>query len=134
MGETYVWDLRNPDGGALGLEFARGASAPTDTMLVHAAPSRINVEVRTWEGELVAVGRNLMHGEVAPMTKLTISGRKVHRVNLWPEEGDIGTPVILPGGEVGVLTAWWNDDVGQEWKWSVEYANRARKPLKKPAP
>src|SRR5436305_15203463 len=93
MGETYVWELRNPDGGALGLEFARGASAPTDTMLVHAAPSRINVEVRTWEGELVAVGRNLMHGEVAPMTKLTISGHKVNRVNLWPRGGDIAPAV-----------------------------------------
>ena len=84
--------------------------------------------------DLLRILGDLTHDEVAPMTKLTISGRKVHRVNLWPEEGDIGTPVILPGGEVGVLTAWWNDDVGQEWKWSVEYANRARKPLKKPAP
>ena len=132
MAETYVWELRNPDGGALGLEFARGASAPTDTMLVHAAPSRVHVEVRTWEGELVAKGRNLTHDEVAHMTKLTISEGKVRRVNLWPEEGDIGTPVILPGGEVGILTGWWNDDVGQEWKWTVEYSNRARKPLKPP--
>src|SRR5438132_2683785 len=59
MGETYVWEMRNPDGGAFGLEFARGTSSPTDTILVHAAPSRLNVEVRTWEGEVVAKGRNL---------------------------------------------------------------------------
>jgi len=131
MGETYVWELRNPDGGALGLEFARGTSAPTDVLLVHAAPSRLNVEVRTWEGQLVAVGRNLRHEEVAPMSKLTISGDKVARENVWPTEDDVGQPVILPGGEVGILMAWWNDDVGQEWRWSVEFANRARKPLKK---
>jgi len=131
MGETYVWELRNPGGGALGLEFARGTSAPTDVLLVHAAPSRLNVEVRTWEGQLVAVGRNLRHEEVAPMSKLTISGDKVARENVWPTEDDVGQPVILPGGEVGILKAWWNDEVGQEWRWSVEFANRARKPLKK---
>ena len=90
MGETYVWELRNPDGGALGLEFARGTSAPTDVLLVHAAPSRLNVEVRTWEGDLVAVGRNLTHDEVAPMAKLSISGNKVRRENLWPTEEDVG--------------------------------------------
>ena len=131
MSKSYVWELRNPDGGAMGLEFGRGVSAPTDVILVHATPSRLNVEVRTWEGELVAVGRNLTHDEVAPMSKLTISGGKVTRENLWPEEADVGTPVLLPGGEVGILKAWWNDEVGQEWRWSVEFANRARKPLKK---
>jgi hypothetical protein len=130
MTQTYVWELRNPDGGAMGLEFARGTSSPTDVILVHAAPSRLNVEVWTWERELVAKGRNLEHDEIAPMSKLTIEGSKVVRVNLWPEEEDVGRPVILPGGEVGILKAWWNDDVGQEWHWSVEFANRARKPLK----
>jgi hypothetical protein len=130
MGETYVWEMRNPDGGALGLEFARGSSSPTTEILVHAAPSRLNVEVRSWEGELLATGRNLTHEEVAPMSKLTISGRKVRRENLWPGDEDVGRPVILPGGEVGILKAWWNDDVGQEWRWSVEFSNRARKPLK----
>ena len=131
MGESYVWELRNPDGGAMGLEFARGVSSPTNVMLVHATPSRLNVEVRTWEGELVAVGRNLTHDEVAPMSKLTISDGKVTRENLWPEEADVGSPVLLPGGEVGILQAWWNDEIGQEWRWSLEFANRARKPLKK---
>jgi hypothetical protein len=130
MTQTYVWELRNPDGGAMGLEFARGTSSSTDVILVHSAPSRLNVEVWTWERELVAKGRNLQHDEIAPMSKLTIDGGKVLRVNLWPEEEDVGRPVILPGGEVGVLTAWWNDDVGQEWRWSVEFSNRARKPLK----
>ena len=42
----------------------------------------------------------------------------------------VGMPVILPGGEVGILKAWWNDDIGQEWRWSVEFATRTRKPLK----
>ena len=130
MGETYVWELRNPDGGAMGLEFARGQSSPTDVMLVHATPTRINVEVRTWEGQLVAAGRNLKHEDVAPMARLSITDGKVTRENIWPTDEDVGMPVILPGGEVGILKAWWNDDIGQEWRWSVEFANRARKPLK----
>ena len=123
MSETYVWELRNPDGGALGLEFARGTSSPTDAILVHAAPSRLSVEVRTWEGELVAKGRNLEHDEVAPMSKLTISGSKVMRENLWPGADDVGSPVILPGGEVGILRAWWNAPDEQEWRWQVEFYN-----------
>ena len=130
MTKTYVWEMRNPDGGAFGLEFARGTSAPTDVMLTHAAPSRLSVEVRSWEGELLATGRNLTHDEVAPMSKLTLADGKVKRENVWPEQSDIGTPVILPGGEVGILKEWWNDEVGQEWRWSVEFSNRARKPLK----
>jgi hypothetical protein len=130
VGDSYTWDLRNPDGGAMGLEFARGRSAPTEVMLVHAAPERLNVEVRNQAGELVAKGRNLSHDEVAPMSKLTIDGGKAYRENVWPTDADVGSPVLLPGGEVGILKAWWNDDVGQEWRWSVEFSNRARKPLK----
>jgi hypothetical protein len=130
MGDSYTWDLRNPDGGAMGLEVARGRSAPADVMLVHAAPERLNVEVRNQAGDLVAKGRNLTHDTIAPMSKLTLADGKVSRENVWPEESDVGLPVLLPGGEVGILQAWWNDDVGQEWRWSVEFANRARKPLK----
>jgi len=129
MGDSYVWDLR-AEGGATGLEFARGRSAPTNVMLVHALPERVSVEVRDQSGDLVARGRHLWHEGVAPMSRLTIAGGKVSRENVWPEEGDVGAPVILPGGEVGILRQWWNDDVGQEWRWSVEFSNRARKPLK----
>src|SRR2546429_8065267 len=129
MSETYVWELRNPDGGAMGLEFARGASSPTDVILVHATPSRLNVEVRTWEGELVAVGRNLTHDEVAPMSKLTISGGKVTRENLCPEDGAVGTPVLLPGGEVGILKAWWNDEVGDRELRSEEHTSELQSRL-----
>ncbi|MFN2545458.1 MAG: hypothetical protein ABR600_12955 [Actinomycetota bacterium] len=130
MADSYVWDVRNPDGGAMGLEFARGRSARVDVILVHAAPSRLTVEVRNQAGVLVAKGRDLTHDAIAPMSRLTIADGKVTRENVWPEEGDVGTPVMLPGGEFGVLQRWWNDDVGQEWKWSVEFHGRSRVPLK----
>jgi hypothetical protein len=30
---------------------------------------------------------------------------------------------MLPGGEVGQLTAWWSPEDHQEWRWSVELYN-----------
>jgi hypothetical protein len=123
MADTYTWHLRNPDGASRGLEFATGASAPTDVMLAHSLPERVNVEVRDAQGSLVAKGTDLFHQTSTPMARLTIENGAVRRENLWPTDDDLGTPVILPGGEVGILTAWWNADDHSEWRWSVELSN-----------
>jgi hypothetical protein len=32
--------------------------------------------------------------------------------------------VVLPGGEVGILLAWWNAEDGSEWRWQVEFYNQ----------
>jgi hypothetical protein len=48
----------------------------------------------------------------------------VIREDRWPTDADLGAIVILPGGEAGVLTAWWNADDGSAWRWSVEFSNR----------
>jgi len=29
----------------------------------------------------------------------------------------------VPGGEVGILTAWWNAEDGSSWRWQVEFYN-----------
>ncbi|HEX9374274.1 MAG TPA: hypothetical protein VF897_24885 [Roseiflexaceae bacterium] len=58
-----------------------------------------------------------------PIARLTRRGRQVEREDIWPGAADIGHPVILPGGEVGMLTAWWNDERRQEWRWSIELYN-----------
>ena len=57
--ERYTWDLWLTDAGATGISFARGLSAPTSTMLVHAAPQTLNVEVRGGSGNLRPGGREL---------------------------------------------------------------------------
>ena len=37
----------------------------------------------------------------------------------WPDESNQGRPVILPGGEVGILQSWWNhSDVASSAGWS----------------
>ena len=61
MSKQYYWDLRNPDGAMLGLEFARGVSAPTEVMLAHALPERVDVVVRDEDGRVVASGEGLKH-------------------------------------------------------------------------
>ena|SRR5438105_3975224 len=126
MAKTYVWELRNPDGGSTGLEFARGKSAPTSRMLGHSLPERVDVEVRDEEGVLVALGRDLKHEAVTPMSRLTLRDGSITRENLWPGADDIELPVILPGGEVGILKRWWNAEDEKEWRWTVEFHNSIR--------
>ncbi|NJN94340.1 MAG: hypothetical protein HC875_09740 [Anaerolineales bacterium] len=77
------------------MPFARGRLDATDVLLVHA-----------W-----------------PMARLTRRGEQVEREDCWPTEADIGRPVILPGGEVGLLRSWWHAADGSEWRWSVEFYN-----------
>jgi hypothetical protein len=57
------------------------------------------------------------------MARLTRRGNQVEREDVWPTEADIGRPVILPGGEVGILQSWWNAKDGSEWRWQAEFYN-----------
>jgi hypothetical protein len=34
-------------------------------------------------------------------------------------------PVLLAGGEVGGLTAWWNAPDYAAWRWSIELCNHS---------
>ena len=122
---AYTWDLRNPDGGMLGLEFARGVADATDCMLAHSLPERVNVTVTEESGDVVAAGEELASDESRPMARLWMRGDRVERENVWPDDTDLGRPVILPGGEVGILRSWWNADDGSAWRWQVEFSNSA---------
>jgi hypothetical protein len=121
---AQIWDLWFPDAAAQGLSFARGRLDPTDVLLVHAAPQSLRVEVRDDDGRQLAAGDGLPRTADRPIARLTRSGSSIRREDLWPVEEDIGRPVILPGGEVGILRSWWNAQDGSEWRWSVELYNR----------
>ena len=121
MSKQYFWDLRNPDGAMLGLEFARGVSAPTDVMLAHALPERVDVVVRDEDGNVVASGDGLQHPESTPIGRLRVEGDKVTRENVWPDDSDIGRLVILPGGEIGTVCEWSHADDRKSWRWKVEF-------------
>jgi hypothetical protein len=124
-GGVQTWELWYPAAAATGMEFARGRIDPTSVLWVHAAPERLAVTVREGDDRVIARGEDLRReGQYLPMTRLTLEGDEVRREDRWPAEADLGSLVILPGGEVGVLTAWWNEPDGSAWRWSVEFSNR----------
>jgi hypothetical protein len=106
------------------MPFARGRLDPAEVLWVHAAPENLEVTVRDGGGKVVARGENLArHGEQLPLTRLSRQGSKVVREDRWPTQADLGSLVILPGGEVGELVSWWNAADGSEWRWRVELYN-----------
>lgn len=121
-----TWDLWFPEAAATGLPFARGRLDATGTLWVHAAPATLAVTVRDGEERVVARGDNLTRqGERLPLTRLWREGATIQREDRWPAADDLGGLVILPGGEVGRLVAWWNANDGSEWRWQVEFYNHA---------
>jgi hypothetical protein len=118
-----IWDLWYPDAAAQGLPFARGRLAATAVLLVHAAPDTLDVVVHGDDDEVLARGFGLARTAERPMARLTVRDRQISREDLWPADDDLGRPVILPGGEVGILLAWWNAEDGSEWRWQVEFYN-----------
>ncbi len=121
--EIEIWDLWYPHGGPTGVPFARGRLDATQVLLVHAAPEALTVEVRNDRGERLAFGQDLERTADRPMARLVRRGEKIERLDTWPDESDIGRPVILPGGEVGIVQKWWNAQDGSEWRWNVEFYN-----------
>ena len=120
---TQVWDLWYPNAAAQGLPFARGRLDATPVLLVHAAPETLDVAVRNDDGQLLALGSGLERTADRPMARLTVENGQIRREDLWPTDDDIGRPVILPGGEVGIMLAWWNAEDGSAWRWQVEFYN-----------
>ncbi len=123
--QLELWDLWYPFAAATGVSFARGRLNPTDLMYVHSAPEALTVEVRSDDGKLLARGQDLIRTtkENVPMTKLTRVGNKISREDIWLDDTAIGNPVILPGGEVGILKSWWHASDHSEWRWTVEFYN-----------
>ena len=123
-----VWELWYPEAGATGLPFARCRLDRTTVLWVHAAPPVLAVTVRE-SGAVVARERQdaplRLAGTRTPMTRLSISDGILAREDRWPGPDDFGAPVVLHGGEAGLLTAWWNAPDYSEWRWTLEFYNRA---------
>ena len=123
--QTETWDLWYPKAGATGLPFARGrVDAGATVMLVHAAPPVLTAFVRADNEQVIAIGKDLAMTEDTPMTRLTRRNTQIERVDIWPNAADLGQLVLLAGGEVGMLKAWWHADDHSEWRWQIELYNR----------
>jgi hypothetical protein len=118
-----TWELWSPGGAATGLPFARGRLDPTEVLWVHSAPKKLEVTVRSFDERVVAKGLTSRDGPYLPMTRLSIADGAIRREDRWPTESDLGSLVILAGGEVGTLIGWWNAEDGSEWRWRVELYN-----------
>ena len=119
-----LWDLWVPGMAATGVSFARGRIDPHDVLWVHAPPEVLSVAVRDANDSLVARGDELRRlGPPLPTARMTRVGDTVTREDRWPTASDLGSLIILPGGEVGTLLAWWNAEDGSEWRWQVEFYN-----------
>src|SRR4051812_49941259 len=118
----------------LGLEFARGVSAPTDVMLAHALPERVDVVVRDENDQVVARGEGLEHPESTPIARLRVDGRSVTRENVWPDDSDIGRLVILPGGEIGTVCEWSHAEDHGSWRSEGQILSGTPTSLAPPSP
>jgi hypothetical protein len=125
MSDLQTWELWYPGSGATGLPIARARIDPVDVVWAHSLPRKVSVTVRQGDDRVLGRGEGLTRGgRFVPMTRLRLDGDAVTREDRWPTESDLGGIVILPGGEAGVLTAWWNANDGSAWRWSVEFSNR----------
>jgi hypothetical protein len=117
------WSVWYPKAAATGLLLGRGLIDPTETLLVHAVPEYITVEVTDEEGQRLAFGKDLEQTDDTPICRLRREGERITREDIWPSEEDYGTLVLLPGGEVGTLEKWWNADDKKAWRWQVSFFN-----------
>ena len=126
---NWTWSIRSGDGAMNGLEFARATTAGGLTrVLVHAAPARMEVEVRAADDSLVARGSAERDGAYLPMTLLELGDGGVRRSEVWPGEEHTGLPVLLSGGEAGTLLRWQHAADHSWWRWAVEFANHVGRP------
>lgn len=126
---NWTWTIRSADGGMNGLEFSRATTVGGLTrVLIHAAPAQAQVEIRDEEDRLIARGDAVRDGEYSPMTLLEIDDDRLRRREVWPDEGLYGLPVLLAGGEVGLLERWEHAEDRSWWRWSVEFSNHTGRP------
>ena len=126
---NWTWNIRTRDGAMNGLEFARCTTAGGfHRVLVHAAPAQAQVEVTAEDGSPVARGDLDRSGDYSPMTLVEIEGSALRRQEVWPAEEHHGLPVLLAGGEVGILDRWEHADDKSWWRWSVEFSNHVGRP------
>ncbi len=126
---NWTWNLRSGDGGMNGLEFARCTTAGGFTRaLVHAAPAHLQIEIRGEDDRVVARADAERDGDYSPMTLLEIDGGAIRRREVWPDESLYGLPVLIAGGEVGILQGWQHAGDHSWWRWSVEFSNHTGRP------
>ena len=88
-------------------------------------PPRNVLAVKVYDGDkLAAQGDDLQATADTPITRLTRRGDRIERTDIWPTAEDLGSLVLLSGGEVGTLISWWHASDHSEWRWRIELYNK----------
>lgn len=82
---------------------ARAQTEPAESVLLHAAPDAVTVEVFDECGNRLAYGLEFSRTQDSPMCRLRREGGSISREDIWPSAADAGVTVLLPGGEASVL-------------------------------
>ena len=126
---NWTWNVRSNDGAMNGLEFAHcTTTGGLNQVLIHAAPSQAAVEIIDADDQLVARASLNRSGEYSPMTLIERDGPTLRRSEIWPTEQHYGLPVLLSGGEAGILQAWQHAEDHTWWRWSLEFSNHVGRP------
>ncbi len=126
---NWTWDVRSNDAGMNGLEFCRATTAGGfDRVLIHAAPGQAGITITEGDGRIVARADLEREGDYSPMTLIERDGAQLRRREVWPDPEMFGLPVLLAGGEVGILQAWEHAEDRSWWRWSVEFSNHTGRP------
>src|SRR5260221_12438147 len=101
---NWTWNVRSNDGAMNGLEFARCTTAGGfGRVLIHAAPGKARIEGIADDDRVVARADLDRSGEDSPMTLGGLEGAGLRRSEVGATDELYGLPVLLAGGEVGVL-------------------------------
>lgn len=126
---NWTWNIRTNDGAMNGLEFACCTTAGGfERVLVHAAPADMKVEIVDGDDTLLARADLRREGPYSPMTLVEVAGKELRRSEVWPSQDLYGVPVLLAGGEVGLLRRWEHASDRRWWRWEVEFSNHTGRP------
>ena len=124
-----TWNVRSNDGAMNGLEFAWCTTAGGfSRVLIHAPQGNARIEVIDRDDRVIARADLGRAGAYTPMTLIELDGRALRRTEVWPTEQMYGLPVLLAGGEVGILREWQHADDRSWWRWLVEFSNHVGRP------
>jgi hypothetical protein len=62
------------------------------------------------------------------MTLLELVDGELRRREVWPTRDMLGLPVLIAGGETGILREWENAADHSWWRWTVEFSNHVGRP------
>ena len=95
--------------------FGKAWKLPGQPVLLHGVPRFIRFrpdEEPGWRDPLERIGDH-------PMTLLRMD--EGERTDLWPDDGHLGLPMLLPGGESGTLLRFEHQEAPDRWTYALEF-------------